>query len=330
MRTLLLLALTAQLSAYAAPPGARITNGQLEHPSRLSAVIYQDGCTGTFVSPTTIVTAGHCADRGFTYKGIRTRSHQSMGEYYGIPWNYDNDVRVLIFPQPVAPAWMPVVNEAVFPGLHVVIAGFGSYDMTGDGHYDGRFRYGTNLVDGFEYGGRVIIINGTSFGRVAGSEGVDSVTGPGDSGGALLWNGRLAGVTSAGRVTSASTKMSMFVNLTNPHIRAFLNAQVATQGADIRFTDEGSIPYPECMNLDSSQKVFTFVFQVPHSNISSMAGHGGASMRVFRKVSVDRNNNNYVEDNWMNSEFYTFSTPAFGAHLIIPDDQPTPSYVCFI
>lgn len=330
MRSFLLAAFVSALtlSGYSEASELRITNGQQTQPSRLSAVIYQDGCTGTFVSPTTIITAGHCADHGFTYKGVRTRSYQSMGEYYGIPWDFANDVRVLIFPQPVAPAWMPVVNEAAFSGLHVVMAGFGAFDMTGDGRGDGRFRFGTNFIHGFEANGRIIVINGTRFESIGGVEGSDSSTGPGDSGGALLWNGRLTGVISGGALTSDSSQKAIFVNLTHPEIRAFLNAQIATQGADIRFTHDGSVPYSECVDLDQSQKIFTFVFDVPHSNITSP--EGAANFRVFRKLSARRDNNNYVEDNGMNGDFYTFSAPAFGTHLIVPDGQATPRSVCFI
>lgn len=318
------------LSAYSVDPGElRVTNGIQHQSPRFSAIISQDGCTGTFVSPTTIITAAHCADHGFTYKGVRTRSFQSMPEYMGVPWTWTNDVRVLVFPEPVAPAWMPVVNEAVFPGLHVVIAGFGNFDEI-NGRNDGRFRFGTNIVSGLENNGHHITIEGTRFETIDGAEGSQSVTGPGDSGGPLLWNGRLAGTVYGGAATGPEMKKSYFMNLTNPEVRAFLNAQIARNGADIRFSDEGSIPYQECVDLDPNQRVFTFVFDVPHSNISSMAGEGGAHLHVYRKYNPRGDDNRYGLDNEMNGEFYTFSVPAFGAHLIVKEGQPTPRYACFI
>lgn len=333
MRTLIFAGMAILLSAYTDDPGdsgdLRITNGVQYQPQRLSAIISQDGCTGTFVSPTTIITAAHCADHGFTFKGVKTRSYQSMPEYLGIPWDWKNDVRVLIFPQPVAPAWMPVVNEPVFPGLHVVLAGFGRYDDI-NGRHDGRFRFGTNIVSGLENNGHHITIEGTRFEKIDGAEGTQSTTGPGDSGGPLLWNGRLAGTLYGGSAIGPSLKKSYFMNLTHPEVRAFLNAQIARNGADIRFSDQGSVPYQECVNLDPNQRVFTFVFDVPHSNISSMAGEGGAHLRVYRKKDANRNSNSYLLDNDMNGDFYTFSVPSFGAHLIVQDGQPTPRFVCFI
>jgi len=309
----------------------RVTNGILRQPSRLSAVISQEGCTGTFVSPTTILTAAHCAGNGFTFNGVRTSSFQSMGEYFGVPWNTDNDVRVLVFPKAVAPAWVPVANEGAFQGLHVVVAGFGAYDVAGNPLKDFRFRFGTNKVASFYYGNnRLLEVHGTKFGRLDQIEGSNSNVGPGDSGGPLLWNGIITGIASGVFSINNQTQGAIYVNLTNPDVRNYLNAQVRTRGADIRFGGEGSIPYSECKDLDPSQRDFTFVFDVPHSNIRSMAGEGGAHMRVFRKVSGEFQNNNFSEDNAMNSEFYTFSAPSFGARLIIQDGQPTPRYVCFI
>lgn len=249
----------------------KITNGIQKQPDRLSAVIYQDGCTGTFVSPTTILTAAHCADHGFTYKGVKTSSWESMPEAFQKKWGFDIDVRLLVFPKAVAPAWIPVSTKSMLGNEDVLIAGFGIYDMIGK-KSDGKFRYGTVTLSGFEANGQLMHSEGLSQETVAGKIGDQSGIGPGDSGGPMFYDGLLVGIASG---VSGSGKegehKSIHVNLTHPKIKAFLDYAVA-KGVDIRFDGKGTVDYEECFDVEASKETTKLNFEVPHQTISSITG----------------------------------------------------------
>lgn len=251
--------------------GLKITNGIKLQPDRLSAVIFQDGCTGTFVSPTTILTAAHCADKGFTFKGVRTLSHESMPESLNKPWSFDTDVRLLVFPKAVAPAWIPVSTKSMLGDEDVLIAGFGIYDMI-EKKGDGKFRYGTMTLRGFEAKGQLLVSDGLSAEAVKGQLGDQSGIGPGDSGGPMFRDGQLVGIAAAvsGNGVEGQHK-SIHVNLTHPKVKAFLDSAVA-EGVDIRFDGQGTKAYEECFDIDSKKEVSQLKFEVPHRRISSISG----------------------------------------------------------
>ncbi len=248
-----------------------ITNGVKVQPDRLKAVIFQDGCTGTFVSPTTILTAAHCADKGFTYNGVKTTSWESMPEALKTPWRFDIDVRILVFPKAVAPAWIPVSTVSMLGDEDVLVAGFGTFDMEKKTN-DGKFRYGTARLNGFEANGALLVWDGLSAESVKDHIGDQSGVGPGDSGGPMFRDGQLVGIN-VGVAGSSTPNMhkSITVNLTHPSIKSFLDRAVK-KGVDIRFNGEGTESYEECFDVSAKEEQNAIQFEVPHSRISSITG----------------------------------------------------------
>lgn len=247
----------------------KITNGIKRQPKSLTAVVLQDGCTGTFVSPTTILTAAHCADHGFTYNGVKTKSFKSFADHRGVAWDFSTDVRVLVFPKAVAPAWIPVSTQAVKKDEQVVYAGYGTYDLN-NSKYDGKFRFGTNKVAGFEANDHLIQTYGAFVETIDGEEGLGSSVGPGDSGGPLLRDGLLIGIASA--IANAGNKnKAIHVNLTNPEIKQFLD-EMNKEGADIRFDGKGTNEYEECVDVDATQEMAKLEFDAPHYKVSRVEG----------------------------------------------------------
>lgn len=266
----ILLSTAAACGSQSPDSSLKVTNGIQKQADRFKAVIYQDGCTGTFVSPTTIITAAHCADKGFTYKGVRTSSFQSMPEALKKPWGFNIDVRLLVFPKAVAPAWIPISTKRVEGNEAIVFAGFGTYDLKNNKN-DGQFRYGTSNLLGFESGENLLITHGSDLEKIEGTEGTNSGVGPGDSGGPLLRDGLLIGVASGIAGIGDDRHKSFHVNLTEPDIKAFLDEAVKN-GIDIHFDGEGTIPYEECFEVDASKQSEVFKFEVPHRQLVSVKG----------------------------------------------------------
>lgn len=328
----------------------KVTNGVLNQPNALTAVVFQDGCTGTFVSPTVILTAAHCADKGFTYKGVKTKSFQSMPEATGKPWNYDIDVRILVFPSAVAPAYIPVSTTRVKLDELVVFAGYGTHDVK-NGKYDGKFRWGTGRLARFEANERTVHSDGSSLERIAGTEGTNSGIGPGDSGGPLLRDGMLIGIASAFAGSGGDRHTSIHVNLTQPDILAFLN-EAKKNGADIRFDEKPTIPYEECFDVDPTKEINSFLFTVPHRQISSVTGSWSTcscddcattdakgyltgnladfrpeyenvpagALLVWGKRATDANNKKVDKEGFWNGSAMMFKEMAFGADMKIHDN----------
>ncbi|RYZ58836.1 MAG: trypsin-like serine protease [Proteobacteria bacterium] len=331
----------------------KVTNGVLGQPKALTAVISQDGCTGTFVSPTVILTAAHCADKGFTYKGVRTKSFQSMPEAIGKPWNFDIDVRILVFPSDVAPAYIPVSTARVKGDELIVFAGYGTYDLKNNKN-DGKFRWGTGRLGGFEADEHLVASHGSDLERIAGTEGTNSGVGPGDSGGPLLRDGMLIGIASAVAGEGNDRHKSVHVNLTQPDILAFLK-EAKKNGADIRFDEKPTIPYEECFDVDSTKEMNSFLFTVPHRQISSVSGSWSTcscedcaltdakgyttgtlsefrpdyenvpagALLVWSKRATDANNKKVDKEGFWNGSAMMFKEMAFGADMKIHDNSLT-------
>ncbi|HYX37993.1 MAG TPA: trypsin-like serine protease [Oligoflexus sp.] len=257
----------------------KVTNGIKKKPAEFNAVVKIGGCTSTFVSPTTLLTAAHCHTHPGelpTVNGVKAIRNVSMSDLTGEPRSYSNDLRVLVFPNPISPDWIPISLAPTQVGDVVTLAGFGTYDRT-TGANDGEFRYGTNFLNTKEDLDRLLILYGDQRGSVPGRIGLDSLIGSGDSGGPLIRDHVIVGVNSfgsSGRGGEFEGK-SGFVAVAHPKSKAFLDSLIS-QGVDIRFDTAGT-PDRECIDV-RAERLFTLVkFAKPRSKVVSVSGHWQAS-----------------------------------------------------
>ncbi len=228
----------------------KVTNGiavsESSYPSvvqilRLVGEDQYNGCTATFVNSYQVVTAAHCTEGQnsqdpkiyyVTYQSGQpvlvakaTRFKKNTNYSGGVS---ASDLAVVSFPADTAPATTAITDVAPKVGDVFTIVGYGQNRTfktpQGDsGSGSGTKRVGTNTVAALSGG----------FIRFAGVPGSSSnleagelvASGPGDSGGPLLINGKLAGVTSGGGLADTSTgtvKTSNYVNLKSEESVKFL------------------------------------------------------------------------------------------------------------
>ncbi len=180
----------------------KVTEGQQINSSFFPASVRlpDSGCSATFVSETTLITARHCVvsiNQDFrtlpvTYAGV-TGFVIGAGNYYPL------DLSVVVFPKRVAPSFIPVATKSPFIGQDVTIVGFGS-DESFRNHGIGTKRLGQNNIDRIQ-------ANIFSFKMDDGA----SHIGSGDSGGtAMNENHELIGV-----MISTTIEGDSWSNLTN-------------------------------------------------------------------------------------------------------------------
>lgn len=244
--------------------GARKLVGGQDTSSFESVVLLMDQmgersyqlCTGTFIGPNTLITAGHCIDPS-DQLGVRyvsgTVSPNQLGvgfargvapskvlhhgtSYLGRSINVsltsvrDRDVAVLVFDQDVGPAAMEL--GATFPALNSIvdIVGFGSTTFAAaTPNHTYRRQTGRNQisnVSAFGFEGVGIIASKTN------TNVEDVLVSIGDSGGALVSQGKLVGVTSALSSPAGDQGVGLFASLTLQH-NIDLLARARSLGAKI-------------------------------------------------------------------------------------------------
>lgn len=215
-------------------------------------------CTGTFVNDAQVVTAAHCvydilkAGRSATsmyftrqVNGRSQRVNATKLQYHPgytvVPGKLSNhDLAVVTFPANSAPATTDLYPTTPSVGQKFTIVGFGvndyRYDAAGQqtGTGSGVKRKGENQI--YQVDSGMIRFYGvpTASDPVI-AQGQDAASGSGDSGGPLLIDGALAGVTSGGGLAQATdeegnaltVKVSNYVDLNESANQEFLMATLA-------------------------------------------------------------------------------------------------------
>ncbi|NDG27611.1 MAG: S1 family peptidase [Proteobacteria bacterium] len=221
--------------------GKSLSEAELPRPSSRTAMATQGFpgivmitgqklCTGTFVSPSTILTAAHCLlDAGpftvHTTRGpIQTTQKVTLGSgAEGDPF----DVALLYLPSPVAsPQEIIPVASGASVGDAVTLVGFGcsSSEIPASG---GIKRLGSNIIaERSEF--LEVATPGIQIKQIAGPENRAGAC-FGDSGGPLLKKvGELFMVigVSHGAYNEGSRQMSQFVDFSQPSVRNFLSTYI--------------------------------------------------------------------------------------------------------
>jgi V8-like Glu-specific endopeptidase len=205
-------------------------NGKTVAETDYPAVYKIGGCTGTFVSPSTMITAAHCVSTGGTVtlqrrlvgvSSVRVVRNPRYGQL-GL-----NDTAVVLFPPNTSPYYVDVSKSAVQAGDAVTAVGYGCTNGGGSG---GVKRAGTNTISSTA-NGTISLYRSTT----APESGQSVTLCPGDSGGPLFKDSTLVGVASFW--DGGAGRRSGHANVTHSSNIAFFESMISSIGADIRFAE---------------------------------------------------------------------------------------------
>lgn len=250
------------------PSSTKVTNGLQTNNYPAVQLVRGNGyiCTGTFVSPRTLITAGHCVNRASSTGDVGVVSRISgrlekstkliIGNYEtelnnGV--NY-SDLSIVLFGNDVVPESdiATVASRAPAIGSTLTIVGYGNNvnysaaevdsqikncmqrgnnavfcsENARRGEGSGTKRMGTNTVAALR--GGMITFYGVNRTTTGVTSGTQVSSGSGDSGGPMFVNGELVGVTSGGTDT-----ISQYVNLNSYTSQALLR-RALSEGAVIK------------------------------------------------------------------------------------------------
>lgn len=225
-----------------------VRNGTEIAETEFPAVVWIGGCTATFVSHNTLLTAAHCVGNRNRTTGLvagqirlpkngnatslKVYANPKHGSQFDSRGNRievdENDLVVAIFPDNTAPATMPIHLQRTKIGDTFTIVGYGGYIWSPPRGSPTTKRKGTNRILSFADD----MINSTGFTgpKSAGADGTNVSVAPGDSGGPLFIDGELAGIASGGGPADGTSVHSSLQYQENIN---FLKKMVAEQGAII-------------------------------------------------------------------------------------------------
>jgi len=217
-------------------------------------------CTGTFVSPTVVFTAAHCLTdlsarvfvlhNGRRETAFRVIKHPDFinpdltalrgSAAHRRLWqkNAPMDLAVLVFGRPISDRYLSVSKPSTGSPRprrdSVTLVGYGTPTFNLGGEY--MKRSGTNVLTR-ELANGVFTIRETESRILTSTIGTQSVGSHGDSGGPMIWNGKIAAVTSWGFLTVDSVGVRQltvqYASLNSNVGKAFIES-VSEQGVDIR------------------------------------------------------------------------------------------------
>ncbi len=159
-------------------------------------------CTGSFVSPNTMITASHCVSKNS--KVVVTRYEAKSVKIIEHPGSTDDveplDIAIVMFPPNTATKWTRLTNRRPARGDQVEMIGYGSCTRWEGSDTGTRRCRGTNTISGF---GDLMIESSRSSG-VAVS--------PGDSGGPLFYaDESIVGIASGGEMGRGSIHVNLLL-----------------------------------------------------------------------------------------------------------------------
>ncbi len=198
-------------------------------------------CSAVFVSPNTMLTAAHCTEiSGHLSKKIKIETGQAVGteslkilRHPNYRWNtIDHDVAVVIFPERTANDFMYVADKAPVKNDRVMIVGYGRTEFDRPA-VENKKRKGWNTIERID--SRLTFFSKPDSRNLPGE---DACSASGDSGGPMLVNEEIVGLSSTiSRSRSSGVITGNYANLFFTKHMSFLKNAITQHGAEIRGID---------------------------------------------------------------------------------------------